>query len=406
MNPSLPRHPHPVIYLVLILPFGATSGFLTVALAYTLSRSGVSVTQIGALIALYLTPQTWKFLWAPIVDTTLTRKRWYLLGVILNALGVIAMGVYSSDVKSVLLFDAIVLMTSTAVSFLGMASESLLAYGTNDAQKGRAGGWLQAGNLGGQGLGGGAALWLAQHVQQAWVPGVALGAIYLLCSLALCLLAEPVLMHRTLGIRRKLSLVGADLWQVARSRSGYLALLIFFLPIGTGAASNLWSAIAQDWHASAGTVELINGVLGGLMAGLGCLVGGYLCDRFDRKRSYIAYGLMQALCAIGMALAPRTPLDFGLFTAAYAFANGLTYSGFSAVTLEAMGLGAAATKYNVFASLSNMPIAYMTLLDGWAHTRWGADGMLYLEAALGAASLLLFGSAVSLSTRRPLPAVA
>jgi hypothetical protein len=34
------------------------------------------------------------------------------------------------------------------------------------------------------------------------------------------------------------------------------------------------------------------------------------------------------------------------------------------VIVDAIGLGAAATKYNVFASLSNMPIAYMTLVAG------------------------------------------
>src|ERR1035437_10339765 len=76
-----PQHPpHPIVYSVLIVPFGAVSGYLTVALAYSLSQSGMSVARVGLLIALYLTPQTWKFLWAPIVDTTLTRKSWYVIG--------------------------------------------------------------------------------------------------------------------------------------------------------------------------------------------------------------------------------------------------------------------------------------------------------------------------------------
>jgi hypothetical protein len=83
--------------------------------------------------------------------------------------------------------------------------------------------------------------------------------------------------------------------------------------------------------------------------------------------------------------------------------NGLCFAGFSAVTLEAIGLGAAATKYNLFASLSNMPIAYMTALEGWAHTQWGANGFLYLEAALGVASLLVFSAANVLSGRRVAP---
>jgi MFS transporter, PAT family, beta-lactamase induction signal transducer AmpG len=181
-----------------------------------------------------------------------------------------------------------------------------------------------------------------------------------------------------------------DLWLVARSRIGFLALLIVFLPIGTGAASNLWSAVADSWHATADTVALVNGVLGGLMSAAGCIAGGYLSDRIDRKTAYGLYGLFQALCAIAMALAPRTESMYIAFTVAYAFITGLTYAGFSAVVFEAIGLGAAATKYTLLASLSNFPIGYMTFVDGWVQTRWGSGGMLHTEAVICLASLLAF----------------
>ena len=74
----------------------------------------------------------------------------------------------------------------------------------------------------------------------------------------------------------------------------------------------------------------------------------------------------------------------------YAAITGLTYAGFSAFVLEAMGTGAAATKYNVFASLSNTPIWYMTRIDGWAHTRYGPARVLYPEAVFGRVGLVLF----------------
>src|SRR5206468_10281989 len=98
----------------------------------------------------------------------------------------------------------------------------------------------------------------------------------------------------------------------------------------------------------------------------------------------------------------RTESMYVVFTLAYGFIQGLTYAAFAAVTLEAIGLGAAATKYNVYASLSNMPIAYMTLVDGWAHTRWGAGGMLGVEAAIGVAGIALFiGVAAGLRPAKP-----
>jgi len=88
------------------------------------------------------------------------------------------------------------------------------------------------------------------------------------------------------------------------------------------------------------------------------------------------------------------------FVTLYWFITGLTYAAFSAVVLEAIGLGAAATKYNVFASLSNMPIAYMTLVDGWAHTRWGATAMLEAEAAICLTAIVVFIAAGALANKR------
>ena len=70
--------------------------------------------------------------------------------------------------------------------------------------------------------------------------------------------------------------------------------------------------------------------------------------------------------------------------------TGLTYAGFTAFVLEAMGVGAAATKFSLYASLSNTPIAYLTTVDGWAHGKFGAIGMLYAEAIAGAIGLAFF----------------
>ena len=157
----------------------------------------------------------------------------------------------------------------------------------------------------------------------------------------------------------------------------------------------------DDWRATAGTVALVTGVLGGIVSAIGCLAGGYGSDRLDRKTAYALYGFLMVLCAVTMAFAPRTEAMYIVFTLIYAFIQGLTYAGFTAVVLEAMGLGAAATKYNVFASLSNMPIAYMTVIDGWAYERWSAAGLLNIEAAIGVLGIIVFVAVLLATTRRP-----
>ena len=395
-----PDAPHPAVFLFLMLPFGVMSGYLTVTVVYLLTQAGVSVEQSAALVALSYVPHTWKFLWAPIVDTTLSRKRWYLLSAGVTAVGIYATGAMPADESSLPLLTAVVLISNLAVTFLAMSVESLMAYGAPDDGKGRAGGWFQAGNLGGLGVGGGAGLWLAQHMPPPWIGSAALGATCLFCCAALAFIREPPPTPRLEHYRETLASLLKDLWLVARSRRGFLGLLICFLPIGTGAASNLWSAVAGDWNATADTVALATGVFSGIVSAAGCLVGGYVCDRMDRKAAYALYGILQALCAVAMALAPHTESMYVIFTLSYAFIMGFTYAGFSAVVLEAIGRGAAATKYSLFASLSNMPIGYMTAVDGWAAARWGSGGMLHTEAVIGVVALLVF-LAVAVASTRP-----
>lgn len=389
-------HTHPMVFMFLILPFGVMGGYVSVALAYLFAQAGIPVERVAALVAVGIIPHTWKFAWAPLVDSLLTRKTWYLLAAVLSAAGIWATAVLPIRASSLPLLSTVVLVSNFAVTFLGMATDSLMAYGTPPELKGRAGGWFQAGNLGGAGLGGGAGLWLAQRLPTPGMAGGILALACLACCLALFFVPEPKSTIRDPRVFKTVANVFNDLWGLARSRPGLVALFLCFLPIGSGAASNLWSAVADDWRASADTVALVTGVLGGILSAAGCLLGGWVCDRMDRKGAYVLYGVLQAVCAIGMALAPRTQGMFIVFTSLYALITGLTYAGFTAFVLEAMGTGAAATKYNVFASLSNTPIYYMTLIDGRAHTRWGAAGMLNTEATFCLLGMVLFFGVVAL----------
>jgi PAT family beta-lactamase induction signal transducer AmpG len=388
--PQAKASPHPVAFLILCLPFGAASGYLVVTLAYLLRQAGVGVLDIAWLISLSFWPQVLKFLWAPVVDTTLTSKTWYVLAAVASGATLVAIGLYHPSPTTFLVLTGLVLLNNIAISFLGMAAENLMAHGTNDTDKGRAGGWYQAGNLGGQGIGGGAALWIAQHTPVMWLPGAAMGAMFLLCCTALWFVREPDMEHRGLHYAESVGNVVRDVWDTAKGRVGLLALLICFLPIGSGAATGLWASIAGDWHADADTVALVNGVLGGVASIFGSLIGGYLCDRMNRQFSYALFGIFLAAVAFAMLVTARTPAMFVIFTLVYAFVQGFNYASFSAVVLEAIGRGAAATKYNVYACLSNFPILYMTFFEGQAYDRWHANGLLLSDALSGLAGVAVF----------------
>ena len=147
------------------------------------------------------------------------------------------------------------------------------------------------------------------------------------------------------------------------------------LPISTAAMTQLWSAVAQDWHASANWVALINGMLGGVITMFGCIVGGWVCDRMNRMVAFNLFSLITCLCALAAAFSPRTEVMYILYVGLYMLIAGFCYAAFGAVVLEAIGKGAAATKYNLLAGIANGPIMYLSWLDGQAHV-WHAPAWL------------------------------
>ena len=63
-----------------------------------------------------------------------------------------------------------------------------------------------------------------------------------------------------------------------------------------------------------------------------------------------------------------------------------------AVVLDVMGKGSGASKYTIYASLSNFPIWWLGLLLGRAADQYGAANMLYVEAVLGVLGVLVFAA--------------
>jgi MFS family permease len=149
-----------------------------------------------------------------------------------------------------------------------------------------------------------------------------------------------------------------------------------------GAVSNLWSAIAVEWNASANLVAGVTGVMSGIISAFGCALAGWLADRANRCYVFLAMGGLLGLVSIAIAVAPRTPVLFAAGTLGHAMVLGMCQAAFSALALGVIGRGAAASKYAVMSAIGNLPASYMTALDGWVHDRWSAAGMLIGEALL------------------------
>ena len=375
---------------ILNAPFGATSGFVGVMLGYLGNKAGMSDAVVAGLVAMNLFPHAWKFFWAPIADITLSRKSWYLLANGISCAALVAMAFIPFTKANLDTYRIIIFINSLAITFLGMAVEGLMAHNTPEHERGRAAGWFQAGNLGGSGIGGGAALYVAQYMstQAAFLMlAVLLGS----CSFALTLVPNAPRDHVDGTFFRKVGVsfvhVFKDLFKTLASRGGIIALVICFIPLGAGAAVNLFGAIAERWKTSADMVALVTGLLGGGVSAVGCLVGGWYSDRMSRRVAYVTSGIYLAGVSLLMAITPHNVYTYVSLTLAYQFVSGMVYGCFTGFVLEVIGKGAIATKYNALASLSNIPITYMTVVLGYVSTKYGPTNMFFADAASGAIGL-------------------
>ncbi len=388
-RPDPAHNAHPMMFFALILPYGISSGVATILLPFLMTRAGLPVALTAFVVGVALLPNVGRAALAPVVDLTLTLGRWYVIGLVACAATLLLLTLMPIRLDAIPLLLAIAFMSQVCGNLVMVPVGGMMARAVPAAEQGRAAGWFQAGNLGGAALGGGGGVWLATHVSPA-IAGAVLAAIAMVCGASVRWLPRIPPAAGITGWAGRFRAIGTDLVALVRSPELLLVTVVVMSPIAIGAATNLWSAIAPDWKASADVVAFTTGVINGLAAAVGCVMGGWFADRVSRWWAFFGAGVMMALVAVVMAIAPRTPAIFAVGVLLYAYTQGVANAAFSALALHATGRStAAATKYALLGSLGNLPVSYMTAFDGWAYDRWSAAGMLNAEALLGVVCVAL-----------------
>lgn len=389
------RVPRPWHFFVLVVPYGVSFGFVAVALPYLARQKGVPVDVISGIVAAAFVPHGLKVLWAPIVDAMLTRKAWYVIALCLLAAGTFAMMAMPVSATSIGALKSVVVASQVGLTILYMACEGVLGRAVPPERKSTAASWLQAGTFLGLGVGGGIAIELVSHLP-GWVAGIIVAAALSLCALPLLRFDEPPAQEKHGAAQAGRELV-RDLWGLVRSRAGVVALLVAVSTVPSGAASAVFSAMADDWHASRQLVETTNGWLSGIVQALGAGLGGWAMKRLDRRATFMLAGGMTAVMGVAMALGPREPWAYGTFTMIYNLFLGSAYAGFSAFVYAAIGKGAVATKYNIVMSLMNLSISTKLNVLGAASKARGPNGVLFTDAALTLGGIVLILAVIAIA---------
>ncbi len=394
------RFPAPWLFAIVAAPYGCFNGVVAVAIPYILRRHGLTLERVAELGALIQAPTIWYFLWAPLVDIGLRRRDWLIvLSLASGASATLALD--RAGESSLGLMTGLFVAASVLNQPISSAVGGLVATAVPDALRGRTGGWSQAGIVAGGILAGGVAVWLTDH-SSARLTAIVAGVLIAFPAFAALAIDEPapsterVVEH----VRSMLRDVGAML----ERRTTWVGFLFFLSPIGASALMNLFSAAAVDYHtSSAGVITVV--ALAGVLTPVGALLGGVLCDRFDRWLVYPGAGMASAVSAGLMLLAPLTPASYVIGAAGYALTTGLAYAAFMSLAFQLVGAGSAAsgTRFTLLMAAVNVPVVYMMRLDGWGHARFGVHGMLAIDALANAAfgAVFVLGMFVHRRVRRP-----
>jgi MFS family permease len=401
---------------LLTLPFGLATGYAGVTVPFLLRSRGVSMTLVATVTQIAILPHVVKLLWSPVLDSGPPRRNWFFGAVFVTAACLAAAGFltpstteYVGPVATIWIYTAILFVAQAAVATSSTAVLAMMAVTVPEARRGATSGWQTAGNLGGAAAGGALLVWMNDHAR-ASVTGI---TIALMCAASA---APAFFVHEEPLPRRSLARLAVELAKdvaaALRERNGWTGLLLCMSPVGAGALTGLFGALARDYTSSQAEAEhlvvVVTGLLGGVVNAGGAVVGGYLADRMNRRLAYVACGAATALCAVGMMLVPATPASFAVGCLAYQLTNGMSYAAFYAFVLDLIGARqGVTTKLALFAGAGNLAAMYVTWFDGWAYdaararlpslASAGASGMLGADAlatfvgigALGAMLVLL-----------------
>ncbi|HET9993513.1 MAG TPA: MFS transporter [Kofleriaceae bacterium] len=407
------RRTPPWLFALTGLPYGVPSAFTGVVTPYLERRAGVEVEKIAWFVTLLFVPSFCQFLYAPVVDYGMQRKHWLVtMSVLAAACLFIACQMHIPEDTNV--FLAFAFLAQVFSGLIGSCNGGLMATCMTDAQRGKAGGWYNVGNVAGGGLAGAAAVYMTGHGSSTTAVGGTLAAMMIVPSLAVLWIDEP-LRERTGTLLAALRNLLVEVKDVMWTRAGLTGLLLCLSPVGTAALANVFSGIAQDYvqHDLAAELaklpadqaaslldtkvseltSLVQGPIGQGFFALGALGGGLLCDRTNRRAIYLLSGVLSAIVGFAMALSPTTRTTFAVGGLAYQLVTGICYASFTAVVLETIGKDdrSAATRYSMFTAAGNVAISYVGNVDAHFMTKHGVAGVVASDATLNIAGVVVLG---------------
>jgi MFS transporter, PAT family, beta-lactamase induction signal transducer AmpG len=409
-------------FFFLYITEGIPLGFAATAVATQLRRQDVGPAEIGAFVGSFYLPWAFKWAFGPFIDVFASerfgrRRGWIIVTQVLMALTLMSTVLLKLP-EQLVLFTIILLLHNSFGAMQDVAIDALAVNTLAEHERGLANGLMFAGAAIGQAIGGAGVLYLSAYT--GFQPTFFFVAA---CILAVTLfVALP--MREAPYAARALAAAGVSRWAHASAqmrdfavesfrsflgtRGADLGLAFALLPSGAmclGLA--LQSNLAVELGLNDNQVATLN-LWSGIIQASFMVVGGYLSDRWGRRRMLALYialmsvpvlYLMQVLQQYGWVM-PQNAANRGVApallvtalwvaTLTYGVALGLMYGTRSAIFMDVTNPAVAATQFTAYMALLNLSIAYSAMWQGIAIEALGYPTTMLIDAIFGLACLLL-----------------
>ncbi|MEY2930432.1 MAG: hypothetical protein RL033_1181 [Pseudomonadota bacterium] len=273
------------------LPFG----FFTQALPVLMRKEGFSLGAIG-LSSLVATPWALKFLWAPAVDrfsmARLGRRKSWIIPLQLASFALL--GALALLPPTMTTFLVAFLLLNLLAATQDIATDGLAVDLLQPQERGWGNGLQVAAYRVGMIVGGGALLLVYERIGAVGVFG-SMALLTLLATLPVWSASEPPARPVPLGAARR----GRHF--LRRPGALRVILLLVSYKAGDAFATGMLRPFLSDLGLDLKDIGWLLGTVG-FCAGLaGALAGGALVQRLGRRRSLLAFGLLQVLSVAGYA---------------------------------------------------------------------------------------------------------
>lgn len=390
------------LFALMAIPYGLSNAIIAVIIPYRMRTAGYSVETIGLFFSVLMAPTYLQFIYSPLADCRFSKRTWLVLSAMASAVCFALPEYWSTHSHYSPLMLGVILLGQVASGLYICSIAGLNSALLSGRDRDHAASWRVAGTVVGNLLG----TILALRPEQPGSPTVnalLFAVLSLLPGLAALLLRPPPRQAPQAGPH-----FVTEVGQLRRDPRFWITLLLSVSPSCAAGLIGLFSALAVDFHATPQHVVLANGTLGSLALALGSVLGGHLGGWGDRRTLYVACSASLSMVATAMVFLPLASSVYLSGVLIYSFVCGISYALFDMMVIDLIRNDSryAATKYGLFISLGNLPVAYVTYINSRFHHQFGARSVFLTDALLNIAGIAMWAvlwRQLTLKQRAPTP---